>query len=220
MSVLLDERDGVIRLTLDRPPLNALDLPMIEEITERAITLPPDKPVVLRANGRAFSAGVDTKAFESYTPKQRDDMIAAITRMTAKLLAIPSPLVAAINGHALGGGLVLTLCTDYRLCAEGDGHKFGLTEARAGVPFPAGPAAIIQHQIPAPLLRQLTLSSRVVDAETLYQHTLIDEVVPADQLDVLALDRARDLASQPAFGIVKQQVRGALAREVAVLASA
>ncbi len=220
MSVLLDEQDGVTRITLDRPPLNALDLPMIDAIGDTAARVPTDKPVILRANGRAFSAGVDTKAFESYSPKQRDDMIAAITAMTAKLLAIPTPIVAAINGHALGGGLVLPLCTDYRLCALGDDHKFGLTEARAGVPFPAGPAAIIRHQIPAPFLRQLTLSSRVVDAETLLQHTLVDELVPAEVLDALALDRARDLASQPAFALVKQQVRGALAQEVAALADA
>ncbi len=220
MSVLLDEVDGVVRLTLDRPPLNALDLPMIKEITERAVTLPPDRPVILRANGRAFSAGVDTKAFESYSPKQRDNMIAAITAMTSTLLAIPTPFIAAINGHALGGGLVLTLCTDYRLCADGEGYKFGLTEARAGVPFPAGPAAIIQHEIPTPLLRQLTLSSRVVDASVLADNTLVDEIVPADRLDALAIERARDLASQPAFGIVKQQVRGRLAAEVARLSGA
>ena len=218
MRVLLEEMGGVMRLTLDRPPVNALDLPMIKAITEKVQDLPTDKPVILRAEGRAFSAGVDTKAFESYSPAQREEMIAAITRMTAQLLAISAPLVAAVNGHALGGGLVLTLCADYRLCAASGDPKFGLTEARAGVPFPAGPAAIIRHEVPAPLLRQLTLSSRTVTTETLVQHTLIDEMVPADQLDTLALERARDLASQPAFAIVKQQVRGALIQEVAALA--
>ncbi len=220
MSVSLEERGGVMRLTLDRPPVNALDLPMIKAITEKVQDLPTDKPVILRAEGRAFSAGVDTKAFGSYSPAQREEMIAAITRMTAQLLAISAPLIAAVNGHALGGGLVLTLCADYRLCAASGDPKFGLTEARAGVPFPAGPAAIIRHEVPAPLLRQLTLSSRIVTTETLVQHTLIDEVVPADQLDTLALERARDLASQPAFAIVKQQVRGALIQEVTALANA
>ncbi len=218
MSVLLDEKDGVMRITLDRPPLNALDLPMITAIGETAAAIPADKPVVLRANGKAFSAGVDTKAFESYSPTERDTMIAAITAMTAKLLAIPMPIVAAINGHALGGGLVLTLCADYRVCVDAKDPKFGLTEARAGVPFPAGPAAIIRDQISAPVLRQLVLSSKVVDADFLHQHTLVDELVPLAALDVTAMDRARDLVGQPAFSVVKQQIRGELAESVAALA--
>jgi len=73
-------------------------------------------------------------------------MVLAITRMTAAVLSLSCPLVAAVNGHALGGGFVLMLCCDYRLAADDSTLRLGLTEARAGVPFPVGPTAIMKHE--------------------------------------------------------------------------
>jgi enoyl-CoA hydratase len=147
-------------------------------------------------------------------------MVLAITRMTAALLSLPCPLVAAVNGHALGGGFVLMLCCDYRLVADDHALRLGLTEARAGVPFPAGPVAIMKHEMPGGLLRQMTLSSRVVSPQDLIQHGLIDALASKEQILENAIAATWDLASQPAFEVVKKQVRGGLAAEVQGLAVA
>ncbi len=211
--------DGVTRITLDRPPLNALDLETIQALETCFQTVAPDQPVVLRGAGRAFSAGVDTRAFGGYGAADKKAMILAITRMTAALLAVPVPVIAAVNGPALGGGLVLALCADGRVATDSTDAKFGLTEARAGVPFPIGPVDIIRHELSPPLLRQLTLSSRVVSAQTLHAHTVFDDLMPVDALDAAAIAMAQDLASQPAFPIVKQQIRGPLAARLAALAA-
>jgi enoyl-CoA hydratase len=129
-------------------------------------------------------------------------------------------LVAAVNGHALGGGFVLMLCCDYRLVADDHALRLGLTEARAGVPFPAGPIAVMKHEMPGGLLRQMTLSSRVVSPQDLVQHGLIDALASKEQIIENAIAAVRDLASQPAFEVVKKQVRGGLAADVQALAVA
>jgi enoyl-CoA hydratase len=112
------------------------------------------------------------------------------------------------------------LCCDYRLVADDDALRLGLTEARAGVPFPAGPIAIMKHEMPEGLLRQMTLSSRVVSPQNLLQHGVIDALASKEHILDNAIAAARDLASQPAFAVVKKQVRGGLAVDVQALAVA
>ncbi|HTE97587.1 MAG TPA: enoyl-CoA hydratase/isomerase family protein [Bradyrhizobium sp.] len=217
--IAVEEHTGVAVVSLARPPVNALDLPMIEELEStfaRLASATPRIGVVLTGAGNTFSAGVDTKAFASYGREERHRMVLAITRMTGALLSLPCPLVAAVNGHALGGGFVLMLCCDYRLVADDHALRLGLTEARAGVPFPAGP----KHEMPGGLLRQMTLSSRVVSPQDLVQHGLIDALASKEQILENAIAAVRDLASQPAFEVVKKQVRGGLAADVQGLAVA
>lgn len=214
----VSERDGIAVLTLNRPPVNALDLPMIEALTEAARASVDARAVLLTGTGKAFSAGVDTRAFENYDAATRGEMIEAITAMGAALLAIPVPVLAAINGHALGGGLVLPLCADYRLACEDDGIRFGLTEARAGIPFPAGPLEIMARELPPALCRHLTLSSAIITPAEAAAHNVIDELCAGDELVERALARAAEIAAQPAFAIVKQQIRGPLIAAVRALA--
>ncbi len=201
---------GVASLIIDNPPVNALALEQIEAITEAVATVPPAQPLLLAGAGAAFSAGVDTKAFARYDGAGRAALVRAISRMTAALLGHPAPLVAAVNGHALGGGFVLMLCADYRLACRDETVTLGLTEARAGVPFPAGPLAILDSELTADLRRSLTLSSRTIGVEEALRAGILDEAHDAESLMGAARRRCLELAAQPAFAIVKQQVRGAL----------
>jgi enoyl-CoA hydratase len=221
--ILVEEQSDVVVISLARPPVNALDLPMIEQLEstfERLAKAVPPTGVVLTGAGSAFSGGVDTKAFVSYGREERHRMVLAITRMTAAILSLSCPLVAAVNGHALGGGFVLMLCCDYRLVADDGALRLGLTEARAGVPFPAGPVAIMKHEISMGLLRQMTLSSRVVSPQDMAQYGLVDALANKEHIVEKAVAAARELASQPAFAVVKKQVRGGIAAEVQALAIA
>ncbi len=209
-------------LALDRAPVNALDLPMVEAM-ERAfadiVRQAPKNGVVLTGAGKAFCAGVDTRVFAAYGADQRRALVLAITRMTANLLSIPCPVVAAVNGYALGGGFVLMLCADYRLATGDAGARFGLLEAQAGVPFPAGSIEIIADQLPPQLLRRWTLASTVLGGEDMLAKGIVDEIRPPADLVRHAATTAARLAAQPAFATVKQQVRGALAARVAALAA-
>jgi len=211
MAVSTSRVDETLIVTIDRPPVNALDAAAIDDLSAtfaRVAAEPPPGGVVLTGAGDVFSAGVDTRAFASYDQRQRTAMFEAISAMTARLLAIAVPVVAAINGHALGGGLVLALCCDRRIVADREGLRFALSEARAGVPFPEGPLDIIRHELPPGLLRQLTLTSEPVASADLLRERVFDALCPASDLSAAAVAEARRLANQPAFGTVKRQVRG------------
>ena len=223
MTVRTSTIDGTLVLNIDRPPVNALDLDAIATL-ERAFAAAarenPQGGVVLTGGGRGFSAGVDTRAFASYSCDQRQAMVRAITQMAAQLLAISVPVVAAVNGHALGGGFVLMLACDYRIAADIEAAKLGMTEARAGIPFPAGPLEIMRHELAPELLRRLTLTSAVLGVRELRDARTIDELCAVDDLESRSLAQAKNLAAQPAFCTVKRQIRGGLAQRVAALASA
>jgi enoyl-CoA hydratase len=222
MTVGRSTIDGTLLLTIDRPPVNALDLDTIaglEGAFAAATREAPQGGVVLTGGGRVFSAGVDTRAFADYSRDQRQAMVRAITQMAAQLLAIPVPVVAAVNGHALGGGFVLLLACDYRIAADIEAAKLGMTEAQAGIPFPAGPLEIIRHELAPELFRRLTLTSAVLSVRELVNSRTIDELCAVDDLTSRSLAQAKSLAAQPAFRTVKRQIRGRLAQRVAALAA-
>ena len=223
MIEVTQDAAGVDVVTLARPPVNALDLDaifLLESTFRTFANTPPARGLVLTGKGAMFSAGVDVRAFTGYDSATRRTMVLEITRMTAALLAIPSPVVAAINGHALGGGFVLALCCDYRLVVDAPAVKLGIPEAQAGVPFPVGPTHIIQHEVPAPLLRRLALASAIMSPRALTEAGVFDQAATADALVADASAAVVRLAAQPAFATVKRQVRGALADTVAALAAA
>ena len=222
MTVATSTIDETLLVSIDRPPVNALDLEAVTAL-ESAFTeagrKAPRNGVVLSGGGEVFSAGVDTRAFAAYGRDQRHEMVRAITRMVARLLAIPVPVVAAVNGHALGGGFVLMLSCDYRIATDAEAARLGMTEAKAGIPFPAGPLEVMRHELAPELLRRLTLSSAVLGTPELMAARVIDELSTAAEVRPRSIAAARSLAAQPAFGAVKRQIRGGLAERVAALAA-
>jgi enoyl-CoA hydratase len=222
MTVTTSIDDRTLVVTIDRPPVNALDLDTIlalEQAFDVAAREAPENGVVLTGGGQVFSAGVDTRAFAGYSRDQRHSMVFGITRMVARLLAIPMPVVAAINGHALGGGFVLMLGCDYRIATDATTAKLGMTEAQAGIPFPAGPLEIMRHELAPEMLRRLTLSSAVLGTREFLEARILDALCPTDDVRPKAQATAKALAAQPGFRAVKRQIRGGLAERVAALAA-
>src|SRR5438132_531408 len=133
---LRDHGGGVVVLSADRPPANAMDVGLLGEVVEAVERLARDVPRALVLAGRPgfFSAGADLKAVPGYGPEQQRAMITGINRMALGVYELPCPVVGAITGHAIAGGLVLALCTDVRV-ASSEG-RYGLTEVKVGVPYP------------------------------------------------------------------------------------
>ncbi len=219
MGISVRDRGVCAEIVLDRPPANAVDIEAVEALISAVQGIEHDRPIVLTGAGGVFSAGVDIKAFARYAPAEKAGMVRAITRMTACLFNHAGPLVTAIDGHALGGGFVLALCGDYRIATHAGTPKYGLTEAKAGIPFPAGPAEIIRHELPASILRRLTLTSKVIGVDDMQAAGVFDEVVPREILLNRAAEIAQAMTSQPAFSMVKRQVRGDLADHLTELAA-
>jgi enoyl-CoA hydratase len=219
MNISLEHRNEVALLTLRRPPVNALDLPMILALEQVFLKLAQERPkgLVLTSEGPAFCAGVDTKAFAGYRPIERKDMVLAITRMVGALYSLDLPTVAAVAGYALGGGFVLMLGCDVRLVTTAPVARFGLTEAKAGVPFPAGPLEVIRAELPVPALGRLVLTSMTICAAEVVALGVAEPAEREERLVEQALQRAGELAAQPAFSVVKRQLRAPVVSKLAEL---
>jgi enoyl-CoA hydratase/carnithine racemase len=200
--VRLEVEDGVGTIRLDRPPVNALNAAVQEEIraaAHEAAARPDVRAVIVYGGERAFAAGADIKemATMSYT-----DMVARSGALSSSLTAvarIPKPVIAAITGYALGGGCELALCADFRVA--GDNVRLGQPEILLGIIPGAGGTQRLARLVGPARAKDLIFSGRQVRAEEALAIGLVDRVVAPDDVYSTALAWARQLADGPAFAL-------------------
>lgn len=154
-----------------------------------------------------FSAGADLKTAASFDADAQRAMVQAINDVFAGWYGFERPVVAAVNGHAIAGGLILALCADYRVgSTEG---KYGLTELKAGLPYPAVALAVVRAELHGPAARRLVLGADLVDGKAALDGGAFDELAEPDQVVHRATEVARALGALPAetYGRVKAQLR-------------
>jgi enoyl-CoA hydratase/carnithine racemase len=203
--------DGVAVVHIDRPPLNALSGALLDEFATVARDLAGDsevKAVVVLGGPKAFAAGADISEFGG-----PDEARAVSQRFRAAFDAIgdiPRPVIAAINGVALGGGLELALACDLRVAA--DNARVGQPEILLGVIPGAGATQRLPRLIGPARAKELIWSGRQVKADEALAIGLVDRVVPAAELEDAALAWAASLASGAvvAMGIAKRVIDGGL----------
>ena len=215
-AVTLSVDDGVALVTLDRPPLNALSGGLLAELAKRAHAVAADpavKAVVITGNDRAFAAGADVTEF---SPTKESARLVAASFRTAgdAIAAIPRPVIAAIRGYALGGGLEVALACDLRVAA--DSARFGQPEILLGIIPGGGATQRLARLVGASRAKELIWSGRQVRAEEALAMRLVDRVVPADEVLANALHWARSFASGAvvAMGIAKRAVDEGLERSL------
>lgn len=199
----LEVVDGVSTVRLDHPPVNALDLDVLDDLitTMRGLA----GPVVLTGAGRCFSAGVDLRAIVEGGADYTDRYITALSAAFLAVFDHPAPVVAAVNGHAIAGGCVFAMAADIRLMATG---TIGLTELAVGAMFPTA-ALEICRQAMGPSVSQAALGAGTVDVSTAAALGWVDEVVTPEELLPRATALARELAEYaPAtYAMTKKQLR-------------
>jgi enoyl-CoA hydratase len=216
-QVSIERRGEVAILRIDRPPANAIDLGLCDSMERQFQAVMKSEPGALVLTGRPgpfFCGGLDLKVVPFYTSEQQGSMILAINRMVARLYSCPVPVVAAVNGHAIAGGFILALIADYRVGPTGPA-LFGLTEARAGIPFPAGPMIVLQAELSPHQVRRITLQARNFGPKEAAERGALDEILSPDSVLERALEVATDLATIPAeaYRRIKHQIRAsAIAR--------
>lgn len=207
--VSIEEHDDVAVVRVDRPPANAMDPGLLADAVAATEDIAAAEPSAVVLTGRPgfFSAGADLKVVPTLDADGQRAMVDGINGLCMAWYGLPRPVVCAVNGHAIAGGLVFALCADYRVAAA-DG-RYGLTELRAGVPYPTMAIAVVAAELSAPAARRLVLRADLVDAADLRELGAFDEVVPNDEVLDRALAVARDLAALPssAYAATKRRLR-------------
>jgi len=204
------EHGNVAVLRLAHGKASALDLELLRAIDGAFAReqSSPSRAVVLTGTGSIFSAGVDLLRVLDGGRAYLAEFLPALDACLRRLIAFEKPLVAAINGHAIAGGLVLSCAADRRLLARGKA-TYGAPELAVGVPFPPAAIELVRLGCPPAALREVALESRVFGGEDCLALGLVDELVPPEGLLARALECAEKLAAPPppSFAITKRLLR-------------
>ena len=215
--------DGVSVATLTHGKANVMDLEFCSALGERfeALAAAPPAAVVLTGQGRIFSAGVDLNRLVDGGAEYARAFLPALDRMLLAVLALPCPVVAAVNGHAIAGGCLLACAADRRLMARGSG-RVGMPELRVGVPFPPVALELARNVVRPHALQRAIAGGETFTPEAAQEVGLVDDLVDGDRL----LDRAGALAADlatigaPAYAATKAMLQQPLRRRIALQAEA
>jgi enoyl-CoA hydratase len=183
---------GSIRLLrLAHGKASALDLEFLLALDSELEAAERDgvPALVLTGTGGIFSAGVDLIRLRDGGAAYVREFLPALSRCFERLFFLPRPTVAAVNGHAIAGGGVLTLACDRRVMSRGPG-RIGLPELKVGVPFPPLVIEIIRATLAPDVAQEIVLAGATYDPDAAAARCLVDEVVAAEGL----LERARTIA--------------------------
>lgn len=198
------ERDGKVALLyINRPQqLNALNRELLQELERALEEVEADGEIgalVITGQGRAFVAGADIREMKDFGPQEAEAFSRLGHRVMARLESMSKPVVAAVNGFALGGGLELAMSCDFIYAAEG--AQLGQPEINLGIIPGFGGTQRLSRRIGRARAKELILTGRTVSAQEALSWGLVNRVVPADRLLEEAKAVARQMADKGAVAL-------------------
>jgi len=184
-DIIVKKEEGIGWITLNRPHrLNTMTLDMMNEFTSALSDFESDKEVkcvvITGAGEKAFSAGADVTSFTGITPSTATDASMKGHELTARIEALGKPVIACINGYALGGGLELSLACDFRIASES--AQVGATEIRLGLMPGWGGTQRLTRIVGLAKAKELIMLGDRITAEEAHRIGLVNRVVPRDKL--------------------------------------
>lgn len=180
-NILLEKDDHVAKITINRPPLNILDIETLKELNRALIGLNKDNSVsmvILEGSGdRAFSVGVDIK---DHMPEKVEKLLESFHEVFYSLFDLDRPTIAVVDGYALGGGCEVVAACDMVIAS--DRSVFGQPEINAGV-LPPPATVLFPKLIGRRKAFELILTGNRIDAEEAERIGLVNKVVPVEKLD-------------------------------------
>lgn len=213
--LIIEHRPPFLVLTLNRPEVrNALNSKLLQELEvaiEEASLLEDLRVLLITGGGdRAFCAGADLKERLTMSESEVRSFLSAIRRVLVKIEELPLPVIAAINGFALGGGTELALACDLRVAVAD--ATLGLTETRFAIIPGAGGTQRLPRLIGIPLAKELIYTGRQLSAQEALAKGLVNRIAPRDKLMEVCLELAGEIAkagpialAQAKFAINKGQ---------------
>lgn len=206
----VDHTGEVVELVLKHAPVNALSANNLFELRDCINALSQEdkvRAIVITSALKVFSAGINLKEAEAFSSQEQCAMVQGLNEGFLALFSCPKPVICAIEGAAIAGGLFFVLTADHRIASEN--AKFGLAEVRVGVDFPIGPFEIAKAMLSANAARRLMLRGQPVDAQSAQEMGLIDLIVAHENVRKQALVDAAEFAQIPpkAYAAIKMQLR-------------
>lgn len=199
-AVRLEKQEQVGHIVLDRPPANSYDRAFLDDLSAAIDEARFDgevKAILVRsASERFFSAGADVKMFASTDAEYQFAFVIHANEVMSKFERTPKVVIAAINGHCLGGGLEIALCCDARVAAEGT-YNIGLPEVTLGVLPGTGGTQRLPRLIGRQRAFDLMMLGAPVQPAQAKEIGIVDDIVPAERLLASAHDRAARYGSGP-----------------------
>jgi len=209
---------AVAIVTIDRPPVNALNRSVIHQLGDIVDQIAADdtvRAVVLRGAGpKAFVAGADIAEFPHLTVDTAESLSRRGQDLTVRIQTMPKPWIAAVHGFALGGGCELALACDFRVA--GESARFGQPEINLGIIPGYGGTQRLARLVGASRAKYLCFTGEQITAQEAYRIGLADAVVPDDQLQESAIALAQKLAVKApvALGMIKRAIDDGLQKEL------
>jgi enoyl-CoA hydratase len=219
MWLRTDNDNGLVRLTLDRGRTHAIDPELVDQLSHAFSNLEKDESVhcviLSGAGDRFFCNGLDVASLLPLSRGELSRFYDAFIHLVTRMYLFPRPLVAAINGHAMAGGLILALTADYLLIGA-DNRYVGLSEVKLGLPVPQAAILMLTTLVGSRHAHQIALCGETLLPETAYRAGLVHEVTSFKHLDRVAETMARELAEKPAaaYGLTKRYLRAPTATEM------
>ena len=209
--VILSQEEEVATVILRRGKVNALNEPMVEEITETFQNLEEDgdtKSVILTGNGKFFSFGFDVPEFLDYPKRDFLRYLEKFAGLYTYVFQFAKPVVAALNGHTIAGGCMLVTACDYRLMVSGKA-KISLNEITFCSSVFAGSVEMLKFCVGTKNAQSILYTGAMYSAEEAYHMGLVDQVTTNDKLLETATEVARELGQKDpsAFRSIKSLLR-------------
>jgi len=207
---------GVVVLTLSSGSGNPLSPGLVSDLSTAMVELSADPPraVVLGAGAsKVFSAGFDLPTVGEYDPEHLTAFFEGFLGVVDRLLRLPCPIVAAVGGHAIAGGFILSLACDFRIVSSGR-MKLGLSEVDLGAAVPAGAQVLLAERTSPQVSRYLCQTASLIGPDEAFRVGYADEL--AEDANERALELATSLATKPgtAVGATKLLLGSELADRV------
>jgi len=201
--IIYEKDEGIATIKLNRPQvLNAMNKQLwldFQVALEDVKNDPEIKVLIITGEGRAFSTGADLKDSKDRSIEDYRDYLIELQETSRKIIRFEKPIIAAINGYALGSGYELALACDIRLAAEE--AKIGSPEARVTSSVTGGAMRLVQDLIGPGKAKELLFTSEYIDGSEAERIGLVNKAVPLDQLIEKTKEMARKIAENSAFSI-------------------
>jgi enoyl-CoA hydratase len=202
--ILYEKSESIATITINRPEaLNALNKDVIQEILNALKDAENDENIrviiITGAGEKSFCAGADITQMKGMTPLKARELSDMGYRLCHAIEFLGKPVIAAINGYALGGGLEMAMACDLRIAS--DKARMGQTEVNIGLIPGWGGTQRLPRLVSKTVAKEMVYTGKIIDAHTALQVGLINKVVPSDQFMTHVKDYAKEIANKPPIAL-------------------